>query len=106
MAQAQRLQQDAQEEHGAQHVEAIVDHYFRHLWTAKESVLKLRGDGLSFPPCNASFHIPHMLPLTQSGASLACMHAAQLAILGTLLHTGVLTALYCHISQSLRTSPI
>lgn len=83
MAQAQRLQQDAQEEHGAQHGEAIVDHYFRHLWAAKESVLKLRGDGLSFPPCNASFHIPHMLPLTQSGASVACMHAAQLAILGT-----------------------
>ena len=60
-----RLQFAQAEAHAARGDE-LLEHYFRHLWSAKEAVLKARGDGLTFAPRLASFVLPRLLPLPSS----------------------------------------
>ena len=48
---------------GAPSADAVAEHFFRHLWSAKESVLKARGDGLTLPPSRVSFELPRTLPM-------------------------------------------
>jgi 4'-phosphopantetheinyl transferase superfamily len=50
---------ERQAELGDEHLE----HFFRHLWAAKEAALKARGDGLTCPPRLLSFSLPALLPL-------------------------------------------
>lgn len=46
--------------------EITLEHFFRHLWSLKESFLKARGDGLQMSPDRAAFTVKQLLPLTSA----------------------------------------